>query len=163
MNSVNISGRLGQQPELKRSAGGTNFVTGTIAVRERRGGTDKTNWFKYKAFKGTADLIANYCSKGDNVGFTGRLDTSEWTDQSGNNRTTVEILVNEVTFMESSNRPQTQPQQPHWDSNVSQNGGWQTVKTNAGWGQNRQDTFTGGFNAQAESPTIEVDDGDLPF
>ena len=70
MNSVNVTGRLVYDPELKTTQSGTNFVSTRIAVS--RNDKDKTTDFiNIKAWKGTAEFITKYFRKGDPIEVSG--------------------------------------------------------------------------------------------
>lgn len=82
MNSINLIGRIAtdiryNETETKK------WVLFTVAVRKSK---DNADFFQCIAFDRTAELLANFCEKGDQVGLTGRLETYKYTkdDSAGN-------------------------------------------------------------------------------
>lgn len=94
LNQVSIIGRLTADPELRRTHGGTSVVNFTLAVdRDRReNGEIATDFFNMTAWSQNAEFLAQNCKKGNRVAVAGRLQTSHWTDASGNDRR--EVLIN---------------------------------------------------------------------
>lgn len=108
MNTVIISGNLGHTPELKKTRNGTSVVSGSIAYNRTVNGAKVTQWYNFKAFNGTAELIARSFSKGDRIGLIGSLDSREYTDRDGNKRTAVEILVSSIEFYGNASEPRAE-------------------------------------------------------
>lgn len=110
MNSVIISGNLGHTPELKKTKNGISVVTGSIGTHKMVNGVKVTQWFNFKAFNATAELIARSFEKGDKIGLIGALDAREYTDRDGNKKTAIEILVSSIEFYNNSPRePKAEP------------------------------------------------------
>lgn len=105
LNSVTIAGNLGQDPDVRYSADGVPVTTLSIAVSEFRRNSDSgdltkiTHWFRAVAFGRTAEVAAEYLRKGSKVAIQGALVQRTWQDQYGNNRSTVEIRVNQLEFL----------------------------------------------------------------
>lgn len=127
MNQINIIGRLVEEPKVSHTSQGVVIVSGRIAVA--RGYNSKenqepvTDFFNFTAFRGTAEIIQNWCQKGKRVAFSGSLQNQSWTDEQGQQRTKTVILVNEVTLIDKKdnqqqtqyNQPQQQYQQPQYN------------------------------------------------
>lgn len=96
MNSVNIIGRLVRDPEMVATKGGTEMTTFSIAVDGRK---DEVSFFDCKSFGKTAELVAQYKQKGEQVGVTGRLVQERWEAQDGSKRSAVRIIAEQVTFI----------------------------------------------------------------
>lgn len=78
MNSVNLIGRLGRDPELKKTASGVSSCYVSIAVDKdwkTREDEDKADWFPIQLWRQSADFLCDYASKGDKIAVTGRLRT----------------------------------------------------------------------------------------
>ena len=120
VNKCIIMGRLGQDPEVRYSQGGTAFCNITVATgeewKDKQTGEkkEKTEWHRI-AFSGKlAEIAGEYLKKGSQVYVEGKLETRKWTDQSGQDKYTTEIVVdsfNGVMQMIGS-APQSQGQQP---------------------------------------------------
>jgi len=97
MNSVSIIGRLTRDPEQVATKGGTEMTTFSIAVDGRK---DEVSFFDCKSFGKTAELVAKYKAKGEQVGVTGRLVQERW-EKDGMKRSAVRIIAEQVTFVGS--------------------------------------------------------------
>ena len=99
MNSINIIGRLTREPELKTLTSGTSALSGTIAYNERVKGEEVSMFFDFTAYGRTAELIDQYCHKGEMVALTGKLQQRTYTARDGSEKKAIEILVNEMTLL----------------------------------------------------------------
>lgn len=104
VNKVILLGRLGQDPELKYTPGGTpvcNFSLATSEAWTDKGGQkqEKTEWHRIVVWGKLAELCNQYLSKGRQAFVEGRLQTRAWDDKDGNKRYTTEILANTVQFI----------------------------------------------------------------
>jgi len=100
LNAVEIVGRLGQAPELKRSEDGTPYVRLSIATSERftdRDGEirERTEWHNGVAWGKPAEDIAQELKKGDSVALSGSLRINSYEKDGAKNRVT-EINVAEA-------------------------------------------------------------------
>ena len=104
MNVVAVMGRLVRDPELRRTGNGTAVASFTIAVeRDYKGenGEKETDFFDVVAWRGTAEFVSKYFSKGRMAAVQGRLQTRTWTDKDENKRKAVEIVAEAVYFGDS--------------------------------------------------------------
>lgn len=100
MNSVNLTGRLTADPELRQTAAGIPVTSFALAV-DRIGGKDKGAIFlDCVAFRGTAELVSKYFRKGSRIGITGHLDASNYEDKNGNKRKRTNVICDSVEFCE---------------------------------------------------------------
>lgn len=100
LNNISLQGRLVRDPELRTTQNGKPVVKFTIACD--RGGKDMpTDFIDCAAWSGTAQMVSKYFTKGNMIIVTGRLQSNKWEDQSGNKRTSWEVLVSSVNFCES--------------------------------------------------------------
>jgi single-strand DNA-binding protein len=104
VNKAILIGNLGRDPELRYTQNGQAVVNFTLATSENwtdRNGErqERTEWHRIVAFAKTAELCAQYLSKGRTVYIEGRIQTRDWEDKEGNKRTTTEINANTVQFL----------------------------------------------------------------
>lgn len=86
MNSINVIGRLGKDPEMRDVQGGSVVTNFTIAVNKAK---DKPPlWFKVTCWEARAKMAMEYLKKGDQVGVSGNFDLEEWVDKEGAKRLT---------------------------------------------------------------------------
>jgi single-strand DNA-binding protein len=104
VNKVILVGNLGRDPELRYTQGGQAVANFTIATTERFSTRDgdrqeRTEWHRIVTWGKTAELCAQYLSKGRSVYLEGRLQTREWEDKEGQKRKTTEITAQTVQFL----------------------------------------------------------------
>lgn len=106
LNHITIMGRLVRDPELRSTQTGTPVASFTLAVdRDRKGpdGERTTDFIDCVAWRGTAEFVSRYFSKGRMAVVDGRLQIREYTDREGNNRRTAEVVAENVYFGDSNN------------------------------------------------------------
>jgi single-strand DNA-binding protein len=106
LNRVTLVGRLTRDPELRHTAGGDPVCSIRLAVSSRaRDETgnwgDKSNYFDVTVFGRQAETASTYLAKGRRIGVDGRLSWREWQAQDGTRRQNVEVIANDVFFLDS--------------------------------------------------------------
>lgn len=98
--SGTIIGNLGSDPETFR-AGQGDVCNFSIAVNRRgKDNQDEVDWYRAVTFHdGTIKVAMDYLKKGDPVAVNGRLQLQKWEDRDGVERTTVEILISQLTLI----------------------------------------------------------------
>ncbi|HXH31436.1 MAG TPA: single-stranded DNA-binding protein [Bacteriovoracaceae bacterium] len=104
VNKVILLGRLGQDPELKYTPGGSAVCNFSLATTEswtdKQGQKqEKTEWHRVVVWGKLAELCNQYLAKGRQAFLEGRLQTRSWDDKDGNKKYTTEILANSVQFI----------------------------------------------------------------
>ncbi len=108
INRVNISGNVGRDPELRQTQGGTQVLTFSMAVSDRKRNPqsgqweDVTNWIPCVVFGNRADSLSKFLTKGMKCAVEGKLRQSSYKDKSGQNRSKIEVIVDEVEFLSQS-------------------------------------------------------------
>ena len=109
MNKVILGGRLSSDVDLKQTQSGISVASFSIAVnRKKTDGEQKTDFFNCTAWRGQADMLARYFKKGSSICIEGAMQNRSWTTQDGQKRTTTEIVVSDVYFVDSKNENATQ-------------------------------------------------------
>jgi single-strand DNA-binding protein len=108
LNRVTLVGRLTRDPELRHTGGGDPICSIRLAVssrsRDESGNWgDKSNFFDVTVFGRQAQTSADYLSKGRRIGVDGRLSWREWQAQDGTKRQSVEVIANDIFFLDSRN------------------------------------------------------------
>ena len=100
VNKVILVGNLGRDPEVRYTQSNQKIVHLAIATSERwRDKTsgeqrEKTEWHRVVIFnENLADVAERYLAKGRSVYLEGQLQTRKWTDQSGVEKYTTEIVI----------------------------------------------------------------------
>lgn len=81
INSVTLVGRAGTNPETRYFESGSVVTKVNLAVR-RPGKNQDPDWFPVEAWGKQAEVLANYVTKGDQVGVIGELRFDTWTDKT---------------------------------------------------------------------------------
>jgi len=100
VNKVILIGNLGKDPEVRTTQEGLKIVNFTLATSEswndKASGErkEKTEWHRVVIFNDrVADVAERYLKKGAKVYVEGSLQTRKWTDQSGQERYTTEVVI----------------------------------------------------------------------
>ena len=100
VNKVILVGNLGNDPEVRNLPSGGKVVNLSVATserwRDRNSGEqrEKTEWHRVVIFsEGLARVAEQYLKKGSKVYIEGQLQTRKWTDQSGAEKYTTEIVL----------------------------------------------------------------------
>lgn len=117
VNKVILVGHIGQDPEVRYMPNGGAVANLTLATsetwRDRQDGEmrEHTEWHRVVVFGKLAEIASEYLRKGAQVYIEGQLRTRKWTDQSGQDKYTTEVIVNVGGTMQMLGRHNSQPQQ----------------------------------------------------
>jgi len=106
INKVILVGNLGQDPEVKYTAGGVAVTTLSLATSEswkdKDTGQDqeKTEWHRVVLWRRLAEIAGEYLKKGSKVYIEGQLQTRKW-EQDGQTRYTTEVVGRDMQFLDS--------------------------------------------------------------
>lgn len=101
LNVVAIQGRLTHDPELKTTPSGVSVCSFRIACERNyssKGEERKTDFITVTAWRKAAEFVSKYFQKGSRISVQGRLETRQYQDKNGNNRTATEVIAAEVGF-----------------------------------------------------------------
>ena len=102
MNQLNIIGNVTKNPELRKvntNKGEISVCDFTVAVNDRRK-KDESVFFRCTAWRGLADIICQYVSKGKKVAVTGSVSAHAYkAKDSGEPRATLDVAVEDVEFL----------------------------------------------------------------
>jgi single-strand DNA-binding protein len=157
LNKATLIGRLGQDPELRHTQSNMavcNFSIATTESWKNQGGQDqeKTEWHKIVVWGRQAEIANQYLAKGRLVYVEGRLQTRKYTDQSGVERRSTEIVARDIQFLGSRNDREGIESMP------VQTGSMQSAPDSAPADTNRADT-----NRAAAPPANDFTEDDIPF
>ena len=147
-NIVVLTGRICQPVELKTTPNGISVCTFSIAVDRayKKGEEKQTDFINIVAWRQTAEFVSKYFGKGNLIGIEGSIQTRRYQDKDGNNRTSFEVVANNVQFVESKKSA---------DVNI----GVDPLQEVA----NKVNTFNVGNNSASGDMFADVIDGDMPF
>ena len=101
LNVVAIMGRLARDPEMRQTTTGKNVASFGIACdRGRRdaNGQSVADWIDVVAWDRQAEFVCRYFQKGSLIVVDGRLQSRQYQDKTGANRTAVEVVANNINF-----------------------------------------------------------------
>nr|DAY04694.1 MAG TPA: Single strand binding protein [Caudoviricetes sp.] len=104
LNKIVLMGRLTRDPELRQTQSGNSVVSFTLACDRdfaAQGAEKETDFVDIVAWRGTAEFVSKYFSKGRMAVVSGRLQIRNWEDKDGNKRKTAEIVAESVYFGDS--------------------------------------------------------------
>lgn len=160
INNVTLVGRLTAAPDLRKTPSNVSALQGTLAVNrnfKNQNGEREADFINFQAWRGTADIIAEYCGKGSLIGITGRIQTRNYENQQGQRVYVTEVVADSVALLESRNSQGSQQNQGNsfQNGNSSQGG-------NVNNGYNQQTPNFGRSNSMQGNP-FDISDDDLPF
>ena len=141
INKVIIVGNLGQDPEIKYTAGGAAVTTLSIATsdswKDKDSGMDqeRTEWHRVVLWRRLAEVAGEYLKKGSKVYIEGQLQTRKW-EQEGQTRYTTEIIARDMQFLDSRGSSNSESTQKSSEMNDQ---------------------------SAADVPDSAIDDDDIPF
>lgn len=106
MNKVYMTGRLTKDPTLRKTQSGTQVCNFSVAVtrpntKREDHISDFFDWVVWGGKDGTpgrAGVIAQYFHKGDGIVLAGYMQTRQWTDKEGNQRSGIEMMLEDFEF-----------------------------------------------------------------
>lgn len=103
LNHIVLMGRMVKDPELKTTPSGVSVCNFTIAVdRDYKNGEERiADFVDCVVWRGGADFVSKYLSRGRMVVVSGYLQSRKWQDKDGNNRTSWEVQAQNVYFADS--------------------------------------------------------------
>lgn len=143
LNKAILMGRLTRDPELRYTQSNIAVVSFTIAVERRYtgdSGKKQTDFIDIVTWRKTAEFVHQWFSKGQMIIIVGSIQSRKWQDKNGNNRTSIEVVADEVQFGESKKSR---------ESNTGYQGGYPQ--------DSHPDVGDSDFSE------ISDDDGDVPF
>lgn len=106
LNKVFLIGNLTRDPELRMTPKGTSICQFGLAVnrqfRDEAGGTrEETTFVDLEAWGKTAELVSKYLTKGSPAMVEGRLKFDSWESKTGEKRSKLKVVVENVQFLSS--------------------------------------------------------------
>jgi single-strand DNA-binding protein len=155
INKVILVGNLGRDPEVKHSQDGNKIVTFNVATSETwkdKSGErqDRTEWHRVVIFSpGLADVAEKYLKKGSKVYVEGQIRTRKWTDASGVEKYSTEVVLSGFNaYMIMLDK-----------SSGGEFGGSDSAGEGGGWDSSGSSSSGGAATAAASA---EIDD-EIPF
>lgn len=115
LNRVMLIGNMGDDPDMRYTAGGSAVCNFTLATNESWKDKDgnkqqKSEWHRVVMFGKLAEIAGQYLKKGSAVYIEGKLQTRKWQDKDGKDRYTTEIIADEMKMLGGGEKPQKKPE-----------------------------------------------------
>jgi single-strand DNA-binding protein len=191
VNKVILIGNLGADPETRFMPSGGAVTNVRLATSEswkdRQSGQmqERTEWHRLTMYRRLAEIAGEYLKKGSQIYVEGKLQTRKWQDQSGQDRYTTEIIVDQMQMLGGRGgeggggnagggyqRPQNNQQGGYQQQGGQSQGGYQQQGGQNQGGQNQggyqqpAPNQGGGQSQPKQPPMAEPDfdfDDDIPF
>lgn len=151
LNVVAIMGRLVADPELRTTPAGHSVCSFRIACDRsyaQQGQERQADFIDIVAWRQQADFVSKYFQKGSMIAVEGRLQTRNYQDKNGNNRTAVEVVANNISF--AGAKRQDSQSVPSYEQQTASH--VEQAKAQTGFAQGSADDFA-----------VISDNNDLPF
>jgi len=115
LNQVQVIGRLGKDPETRYSASGDAVCSFSVAASESykdKSGQkqEKTEWFRCVTYKQLAEICGQYLTKGQLVYISGSLQTRQYKDKQGVDKSITEVKVRDMKMLgRNDSQPAEEP------------------------------------------------------
>lgn len=116
LNVTTIHGRLTANPELRQTQSGVSVCNFTVAVDRPFTKADEekiADFFNVVCWRGLADMVAKYFTKGKEILVHGSMQSRKWVDNDGNNRVAWELVAQNIDFCgsKSDSKPSADTEQ----------------------------------------------------
>ena len=159
LNHIVLQGRLVRDPELRRTGSGVAVASFTIACdrdfNPKDGAEKEVDFIDCNAWRGTAEFVSKYFTKGSMAIVSGRLQIRNWTDKEGNKRRNAEVVADSVYFGDSKKSSEGNSTYQAPNSSQGHDGGFSESLAYA------EQLKANGI--QSDFAMLEDDDAQLPF
>jgi single-strand DNA-binding protein len=105
LNKVLIIGRLGKDPEMRYTPGGSPVTTFSVAAgrqwKDANGEAhEETEWFNVVTWNKLAEICHEHLRKASRVYIEGRLQTRQWQDQDGQPHSRTEVVASDMILLD---------------------------------------------------------------
>ena len=114
MNKALLVGRITTKPELRTTSSGIPFTRFSVAINRpfTNNGERTADFINILVWRKQAENVCNFLDKGSQVAIEGRIQTGSYTDKDGNNRTSFEVVADNVQFLDSKSQRSNESQIP---------------------------------------------------
>ncbi len=112
LNKVILIGYMVADPELKQTGGGVPVCSFRIGVGRRMSKENVSDFIDIVAWRQAAEFVCKYFRKGMPIQVVGSLQGRSWQDQQGQKRYTLEVVADELSFVEKQGDGSAVRQEP---------------------------------------------------
>lgn len=99
MNKVHLIGNLTKDPELRYTNSGTSVASYTIAINNRYGEKQETDYINITTWGKSGEFVNKYFKKGQPIAITGRLKNKNYEDGNGVKHYSMEVITEDIEFV----------------------------------------------------------------
>lgn len=103
MNQLTIIGNLTSDPTMRDVSKDYKVCSFTVAVNDKRGKEEKTNYFRISAWNKLGAVCEQHLVKGRKVAVVGSVSLNEYTNKDGEHRASLEVNAENVEFLSPKN------------------------------------------------------------
>ena len=107
MNNYICVARITKDIELRYTPSNKAVAEISLAVNN---GKDDTTFIRLTAFDKLAELVSNYCKKGDLIGTQSIIKNHNWEDKNGNKHYEYSFIINKISFLAKANKEEAKKQ-----------------------------------------------------
>ena len=115
-NQITLVGRIGQEPKLDHTQGGTAKLTFSLATTEKwkdrqsAESKEKTTWHNIIMWGKSGEALSRYLTKGQQVMVVGAQHYNEYTDKNGEDKKFPQVTARDIKMLSKGKDPQQAPQ-----------------------------------------------------
>lgn len=106
-NNLILIGRITKDIELKYTSSNKAIAEISLAVNNSK---DDTTFIRLTAFDKLAELVSNYCKKGDLIGTQSIIKNHNWEDKEGIKHYEYSFIINKISFLAKANKEEIKKQ-----------------------------------------------------
>jgi single-strand DNA-binding protein len=175
LNKVELIGNLTRDPELRYTPNGTAVCTFGMATNrqwttETGEKKEEVEFHRIVCWNKLAELCSQFLTKGRKVYVQGRLSTRNWTGQDGQQRSTVEIVIDDMILLDnkgpgtasSANQPRASQQEEPVTSEAPKQAAEEDLPPPSKRNEKKSDAKQ---NEAKDEPSLEdeINPDDIPF
>ena len=103
VNKAILVGRVGQEPQRFESGKGKSIAKVSLATNSGYGDNEQTDWHRITFFDKLADTVIEYVKKGQELYIEGRISYSKYTDKSGVEKYSTDIIAYSMQMGQKGN------------------------------------------------------------
>jgi single-strand DNA-binding protein len=118
LNQCQFIGRLGKDPEIRRTADGKAIASFSIACGWKSKDKEGTDWIPVTAFGKLAEIVEKYISKGSQIFIQGQFKTDKYTDKNGVDKYSTKIYAESIQMLGGNVESKPEAKEPPAITNI---------------------------------------------
>ena len=118
LNQCQFIGRLGKDPEIRRTADGKAIASFSIACGWKSKDKEGTDWIPVTAFGKLAEIVEKYIAKGSQIFVQGQFKTDKYTDKNGVDKYSTKIYAESIQMLGGKVESKPEVKEPPATTNI---------------------------------------------